>query len=96
MRLIGVDVGGTFTDLVHADTEAGRATVHKASTTRTIPRASALRTFLGGEEGMLAWLDQGDGGRGCNLRFRSPAKGKTRFVGYANHILRLSYIRGPA
>ena len=24
MRLIGVDVGGTFTDLVYADTDAGR------------------------------------------------------------------------
>src|SRR5688572_24471167 len=29
MRLIGVDVGGTFTDLVYADTEAGRTGIHK-------------------------------------------------------------------
>lgn len=27
MRLIGVDVGGTFTDLVYADTEAGQTGV---------------------------------------------------------------------
>ena len=33
MRLIGVDVGGTFTDLVYADTEAGQTAVHKVSTT---------------------------------------------------------------
>ena len=33
MRLIGVDVGGTFTDLVYADTEAGETAVHKVSTT---------------------------------------------------------------
>src|SRR5260370_34712245 len=32
MRLIGVDVGGTFTDLVYADTDAGQTGVHKTST----------------------------------------------------------------
>ncbi|MFI5033136.1 MAG: hydantoinase/oxoprolinase N-terminal domain-containing protein, partial [Reyranellales bacterium] len=37
MRLIGVDVGGTFTDLVYADTEAGRTGVHKVSTTPDDP-----------------------------------------------------------
>ena len=37
MRLIGVDVGGTFTDLVYADTEAGRTGVHKISTTPDDP-----------------------------------------------------------
>lgn len=37
MRLIGVDVGGTFTDLVYADTEAGRTRVHKVSTTPDDP-----------------------------------------------------------
>src|SRR3954469_11227171 len=37
MRLIGVDVGGTFTDLVYADTEVGRTGVHKVSTTPDDP-----------------------------------------------------------
>jgi len=37
MRLIGVDVGGTFTDLVYADTEAGRTGIHKISTTPDDP-----------------------------------------------------------
>ena len=37
MRLIGVDVGGTFTDLVYADTEAGETAVHKVSTTPDDP-----------------------------------------------------------
>src|SRR6478609_3710896 len=37
MRLIGVDVGGTFTDLVYADTEAGQTAVHKVSTTPDDP-----------------------------------------------------------
>ncbi|MCX7366568.1 MAG: hydantoinase/oxoprolinase family protein, partial [Alphaproteobacteria bacterium] len=37
MRLIGVDVGGTFTDLVYADTEAGQTAVHKISTTPDDP-----------------------------------------------------------
>src|ERR1700730_8515456 len=37
MRLIGVDVGGTFTDIVLADTETGRTLVHKVPTTRDDP-----------------------------------------------------------
>ena len=28
MKLIGVDVGGTFTDLVLVETETGESTVH--------------------------------------------------------------------
>jgi N-methylhydantoinase A/oxoprolinase/acetone carboxylase beta subunit len=37
MRLIGVDVGGTFTDLVLADTETGSVTIHKVPTTPEDP-----------------------------------------------------------
>jgi N-methylhydantoinase A len=37
MKLVGVDVGGTFTDLVLADTETGAVTVHKVSTTPEDP-----------------------------------------------------------
>lgn len=37
MRLVGVDVGGTFTDLVLADTETGAVTIHKVSTTPDDP-----------------------------------------------------------
>jgi len=37
MRLVGVDVGGTFTDLVLADTETGTVTIHKVSTTPEDP-----------------------------------------------------------
>src|SRR4029078_10983887 len=37
MRFIGVDVGGTFTDLVYADTDAGQTGVHKISTTPDDP-----------------------------------------------------------
>jgi len=33
MFLVGVDVGGTFTDIVLTDTEAGRSHVHKVPTT---------------------------------------------------------------
>ena len=32
MRLIGVDIGGTFTDLVLADTETGLTVIHKVPT----------------------------------------------------------------
>ncbi|HEX3953186.1 MAG TPA: hydantoinase/oxoprolinase family protein [Stellaceae bacterium] len=37
MRLIGVDVGGTFTDIVFADTENGRTLIHKVPTTPDDP-----------------------------------------------------------
>jgi N-methylhydantoinase A/oxoprolinase/acetone carboxylase beta subunit len=37
MNLIGVDVGGTFTDLVLADTASGRTTIHKVSSTPADP-----------------------------------------------------------
>src|SRR3984893_15380205 len=37
MRLIGVDVGGTFTDIVLADTETGRTMIHKVPTTPDDP-----------------------------------------------------------
>ncbi len=43
MRLIGVDVGGTFTDLVYADTEAGRTAVHKISTTPDDPSRGVVQ-----------------------------------------------------
>jgi len=37
MYLIGVDVGGTFTDIVFADTESGGTLIHKTPTTRDDP-----------------------------------------------------------
>jgi N-methylhydantoinase A/oxoprolinase/acetone carboxylase beta subunit len=37
MNLIGVDVGGTFTDIVFADTDTGRTLIHKTPTTRDDP-----------------------------------------------------------
>jgi len=37
MRLIGVDVGGTFTDIVFADTETGQTLIHKVPTTQDDP-----------------------------------------------------------
>src|SRR5204862_8012275 len=42
MRLIGVDVGGTFADLVYADTEAGQTGVHKISTTPEDPSRGVI------------------------------------------------------
>ncbi|MEZ5933892.1 MAG: hydantoinase/oxoprolinase family protein [Alphaproteobacteria bacterium] len=37
MKTIGVDVGGTFTDLVYVDSESGRLIVHKVPTTPDQP-----------------------------------------------------------
>ena len=37
MKLIGVDVGGTFTDIVCTDTETSHTIIHKAPTTPDDP-----------------------------------------------------------
>jgi len=42
MRLIGVDVGGTFTDVIFSDTESGQVLVHKVPTTGDDPSRGVL------------------------------------------------------
>jgi N-methylhydantoinase A len=42
MILIGVDVGGTFTDLILADTEKGRVAIHKLPTSAPDPSEGVL------------------------------------------------------
>ena len=42
MKLMGVDVGGTFTDLVLSDTERDTTFIHKVPTTPTDPSAGVL------------------------------------------------------
>ncbi|MEO1491325.1 MAG: hydantoinase/oxoprolinase family protein [Pseudomonadota bacterium] len=42
MRLIGVDVGGTFTDIVFHDTEGGATHIHKVPTTPDNPARGVL------------------------------------------------------
>ena len=46
MHLIGVDVGGTFTDLVHFDSETGAIHIHKAPTTPDNPSRGVLSGIL--------------------------------------------------
>lgn len=47
MILVGVDVGGTFTDLVLAEPDAGRTVIHKVSTTPDDPSAGVIQGILG-------------------------------------------------
>ncbi|MBI3709077.1 MAG: hydantoinase/oxoprolinase family protein [Proteobacteria bacterium] len=47
MKLIGVDVGGTFTDLVFCDTGADRVAVHKVPTTPDDPSQGVIAGILG-------------------------------------------------
>jgi len=42
MRLIGVDVGGTFTDIVYTETEANRTLTHKVSSTPDDPSKAVM------------------------------------------------------
>ena len=42
MQLVGVDVGGTFTDIVFADTERSRTLIHKVPTSADDPSRAAL------------------------------------------------------
>ena len=43
MRRIGVDVGGTFTDLIYVDDEAGTVIVHKTPSTPADPSEGTVR-----------------------------------------------------
>ena len=46
MQLIGVDIGGTFTDIVFADTERGRTVIHKVPTSPEDPSLAAMRGIV--------------------------------------------------
>jgi N-methylhydantoinase A/oxoprolinase/acetone carboxylase beta subunit len=46
MKLIGVDVGGTFTDLVLTDTDTGQAVVHKVPTTPEDPSTGVMEGMI--------------------------------------------------
>ncbi|WBV43102.1 hydantoinase/oxoprolinase family protein [Pseudoroseomonas cervicalis] len=46
MKLIGVDVGGTFTDLVLADTDTGQSSIHKVSSTNADPSLGVTQGIL--------------------------------------------------
>ena len=43
MKRLGVDVGGTFTDLIYVDDEAGRILVHKLPTTPADPSQGTVQ-----------------------------------------------------
>jgi N-methylhydantoinase A/oxoprolinase/acetone carboxylase beta subunit len=43
MKRLGVDVGGTFTDLIYVDDEAGQILVHKLATTPADPSEGTIR-----------------------------------------------------
>lgn len=47
MHLVGVDVGGTFTDLVLFDTERGKTSIHKVPTTPDNPAKGVLDGIAG-------------------------------------------------
>ena len=46
MKLIGVDVGGTFTDVVFTDIEANRTLIHKVPTTPDDPAAGVMQGIV--------------------------------------------------
>ncbi len=46
MRVVGVDIGGTFTDFVLYETETGRATVHKVPSTPREPERAMVTGLL--------------------------------------------------
>ncbi len=46
MYLIGVDVGGTFTDIVLADTASGRSLIHKVPTTPDDPSRGVIAAIV--------------------------------------------------
>ena len=65
MRMIGVDVGGTFTDLVYCDMDSGALAIHKVSTTPDDPSRAILQgvgelcAMAGVEPGSINYLLHG-------------------------------------
>jgi N-methylhydantoinase A len=51
MKLAGVDVGGTFTDVIQVDTEDGRVRIHKVPTTPGDPSEGLVQGVLGAGDG---------------------------------------------
>jgi len=43
MKTIGVDVGGTFTDIVYCDLDTGQLAIHKISTTPDDPSRAIIQ-----------------------------------------------------
>ena len=43
MKIIGVDVGGTFTDIVYCDMDSGQIAIHKISTTPDDPSRAIIQ-----------------------------------------------------
>ena len=43
MKTIGVDVGGTFTDIVYCDLDTGQVAIHKVSTTPDDPSRAIIQ-----------------------------------------------------
>ena len=46
MKTLGIDVGGTFTDIVLADTTTGAVAIHKVSTTPHDPSDGVMQGIL--------------------------------------------------
>jgi len=46
MKLIGVDVGGTFTDVMYGDTESQAVAIHKVPTTPDDPSRGAIQGMV--------------------------------------------------
>src|SRR5882757_6395110 len=46
MKTLGIDVGGTFTDIVLADTATGAVAIHKVSTTPHDPSVGVMQGIL--------------------------------------------------
>ena len=47
MKVIGVDVGGTFTDLIFSDLETGAMAIHKVPATAQDPSDGVMRGIAG-------------------------------------------------
>jgi N-methylhydantoinase A len=56
MKLAGIDVGGTFTDVILVDRDAGEIRIHKVPTTPEDP-ARGLIDGVEGLEGRIEALD---------------------------------------
>ena len=83
MKRIGVDVGGTFTDLILVDEEAGRISVDKVPSTPDDPArgvVSGVRDLCA--KAAVPLLRKSGGGRIINFSDWVAASGRPRYKGY--------------
>jgi N-carbamoyl-L-amino-acid hydrolase len=94
MKLIGVDVGGTFTDVVYTDTETHQVLIHKVPTTPADPSVGVLTGIVGIRRLQVTCTGQADHAGTTPMHLRKDAG--SALIKYCHDLIqRFEQVRGP-